>query len=84
MRPWNGACSIARSALRTPAMKIVAMSGGVVQVPYIQHHPPDVAAIKYFLSNRASAGWQDRAPEAERGELVVRIEGGLPKVKPES
>ena len=61
-----------------PATKIVATSGGVIQVPYIQHHPPDVAAIKYFLSNRASAEWRDRALEAERGELVVHIEGGLP------
>ncbi len=74
------ACSLYHRAVGYdhPAVKIIATSGGVVKVPFIQHHPPDVAAIKYFLNNRASAKWQDRAPEAERGELVVRIEGGLP------
>ena len=56
--------------------KIMAVPAGggmseIVEVPYVEHYPPDVAAIRYFLNNRAPAEWRERpeieAPGSERG-----------------
>ena len=72
-----------------PAKKIMAIAAGggtsrIVEVPYAEHHPPDVAAIKYFLNNKAPGEFCERGPAAEAtGEVVVRVLGGLPDEEPE-
>lgn len=44
------------------AVKIVAdaKSGDVVQVPYVEHYPPDTTAGIFWLKNRHSGKWRDR------------------------
>ena len=70
--------------------KIMAVPAGggmseIVEVPYVQHYPPDVAAIRFYLCNRAPAEWRERAETApESSEVVVRVLGGLPVDEPES
>lgn len=45
-----------------PAVKIVAdaKSGAEVQVPYIEHYPPDTTACIFWLKNRQKDKWRDR------------------------
>ena len=63
-----------------PATKIMATGAGVVEVAYVEHYPPDVAAIRYFLNNRASAEWRERTDTcSDRSEVIIRVAGGLPK-----
>ena len=70
--------------------KIMAVPAGggmseIVEVPYVEHYPPDVAAIRYFLNNRAPADWRERAePAPGSSEVLVRVVGGLPVDEPES
>lgn len=66
-----------------PAKKIITVAVGcgvseIVEVPYVEHFPPDVAAIRYYLNNRAPAEWRERVEtEAGSSEIVVRVVGGL-------
>ena len=66
----------------TRKIMAVPVGGGmseIIEVPYIEHYPPDVSAIRYFLNNRASAEWRERPEiEASSSEVVVRVFGGLP------
>lgn len=66
-----------------PAVKImtVAVGGGVSQVvreEYVEHYPPDVSAIQFFLKNRDPDNWRDRQEVDQKTDATVRIEGGLP------
>ncbi len=79
-------CSLYHRAVgyEHPATKIIPTSGGIFRVPYIKHYPPDVAAIKFYLCNRAPAEWRERAePGSGSSEVVVRVLGGLPECEPE-
>ncbi len=70
-----------------PSKKImtIAVGGGVseiVEIPYLEHYPPDVAAIKYYLNNRAPTEWSDRLETKTRSNTnVVQVIGGLPDTK---
>lgn len=41
------------------AVKIMAVAGEVVKVPYIEHVPPDTTAMIFWLKNRQSEKWRD-------------------------
>jgi hypothetical protein len=62
------------------AVKIFSTPQGIVQVPYREHVPPDVAACFIWLKNRRRDIWRDRHndPEVGNGENVIRVEGALP------
>ena len=66
----------------TKKIMAVPVGGGmseIVEVPYVEHYPPDVAAIRFYLCNRAPAEWRERAePGPGSNEVVVRVLGGLP------
>lgn len=42
-----------------PAVKIMAVAGEVVKVPYTEHVPPDTTAMIFWLKNRQSDKWRD-------------------------
>ena len=42
-----------------PAIHFAVADGAVIQTPYIKHYPPNVAAIKFYLTNRAKNRWAD-------------------------
>ena len=71
-----------------PAVKIMTVSVGggmseVVREEYVEHYPPDVSAIQFFLKNRDPSNWKDRQEVQQTGDVVVRVEGGLPDKEPE-
>ncbi len=72
----------------TRKIMAVPVGGGmseIVEVPYVEHYPPDVAAIRFYLCNRAPAEWRERAePAPGSSEVVIRVLGGLPVDEPES
>lgn len=41
------------------AVKIMAVAGEVVKVPYVEHVPPDTTAMIFWLKNRQSDKWRD-------------------------
>lgn len=43
-----------------PATKIMQNKGVPVVVPYIEHVPPDVGALQYWLNNRDPAHWKSK------------------------
>lgn len=70
------------------AEKIMTRSIGggmseVVREEYVEHYPPDVSAIQFFLKNRDPSNWKDRQEVQQTGDLVVRVEGGLPDKEPD-
>ncbi len=42
-----------------PAIHFSNHEGMVTQTPYIKHYPPNVAAMKFYLTNRAKDRWAD-------------------------
>jgi hypothetical protein len=66
-------------------VKIFSGPTGVVQVPYREHVPPDVAAAFIWLKNRCRDEWKDRHedPDSRNGggskETIVRVIGGFPE-----
>lgn len=55
------------------AVKILQRAGEAVVVPYVEHHPPDMRAILFWLTNRRPERWRERADRASgsEGPLVV-------------
>ena len=44
-----------------PAVKInVLKDGTVIEVPYIEHYPPDTTACIFWLKNRQPEKWRDK------------------------
>lgn len=43
-----------------PATKILVCDKMVGEIDYIEHHPPDVGAAKYWLNNRRPDEWADK------------------------
>jgi transposase-like protein len=41
------------------SIKIMQHEGGVIVEPFVEHVPPDVAAAKFWLTNRRSKDWRD-------------------------
>jgi len=44
---------------RHPAKKIMQWQGETIEVEYVEHYPPDVNAIQFWLKNRDPQNWQD-------------------------
>ena len=71
---------------RAEKIMTVSMGGGVSEVkriPYVEHVPPDTTAAMWIMKNRDPANWKDRQEVENRGDVVVRVEGGLPDKEPE-
>lgn len=58
------------------AVKIVAdaKSGQNVQVPYVEHYPPDTTACIFWLKNRRPAEWRDRQEHTGAGGGPIQVE----------
>lgn len=50
--------------------KIFSTPDGVVRVPIVEHVPPDVGAMKYWLGNRAADRWREAKQEIEVGGAI--------------
>lgn len=74
-------CLFARATGYTwDSEKIVVADGEVVRVPIKEHAPPDVAAQRFWLSNRMAKQWReaDRQAAAEAAASIkqaVLVEG---------
>lgn len=42
------------------AVKIMQSNGEVLVEPYVEHVPPDIGAIKFWLTNRRGDKWRER------------------------
>lgn len=42
------------------AVKIMLDKGDVIVEPYVEHVPPDIGAIKFWLTNRRGEQWRDK------------------------
>lgn len=57
------------------AVKIMAVKGEVVQVPYREHVPPDTSAASLWLRNRRKDEWRDKVDHELGGKVSFeRIE----------
>lgn len=50
------------------ALKIMQHDGRVIVKPYVEHVPPDVGAIKLWLTNRRADRWRDKQTQEVTGE----------------
>lgn len=53
------------------ATKIMQNNGEALEVPYIEHHPPDVTACIFWLKNRRPKEWRDRQELAHEGKITL-------------
>lgn len=59
------------------AEKIVTLSAGqfggsyIERVKIVEHYPPDVAALRFLLTNRDPANWKDRQEVKHEGTLTL-------------
>jgi hypothetical protein len=58
-----------------PAVKIAAdaKTGASVEVPYIEHYPPDTTAAIFWLKNRQPEKWRDKTEQTQSGSLELTI-----------
>lgn len=71
------------------AVKIMSVSIGdgmseIREIPFVQHYPPDPTSMIFWLKNRRPKTWRDRQEVEQRGDVVVRVEGGLPEKEDET
>lgn len=68
---------------QTEKILTVGQGGGVSEVervPFIEHYPPDTAAIKLWLTNRRQVAWRERTEVEHSGTLsLAQIVAGTPK-----
>lgn len=62
--------------------KVYQYRGEAVIVPSVKTYPPDVAAAKFWLTNRAGDEWRDKQNlehevTEELAEVMKRIRGGM-------
>lgn len=55
------------------AVKIMQYEGSPVIVPYVEHVPPDVGAIKHWVANRMPDKWRDHEAAPKGGDVFVTI-----------
>lgn len=57
------------------AVKIFNGPAGTVQVPYVEHYPPDTTACIFWLKNRKPDRWRDRqdVPPDDPNEQARKI-----------
>lgn len=56
------------------AVKIMAVAGEVVKVPYTEHVPPDTTAQIFWLKNRDSENWKDRREVSGINGGAIQVE----------
>lgn len=69
-----------------PAIKIMmTRDGKVVKVPYVERFAPDITAMIFFLKNRESEKWRDRAFDAFKNgdvnEQARQLRDALTKIE---
>ena len=73
---------------KVKSVKIFAdtKSGRVVQVPFVEHYPPDPGAGMSILKNRAPKLWKDRIDVKHEvsGNLAARLAAARKRVKPDT
>lgn len=52
---------------RFDAVKIMQSDGHVIVEPYVEHVPPDIGAIKLWLTNRRGDKWRDKQSQEHTG-----------------
>ena len=68
------------------AVKIMQYEGSPIEVPYVEHHPPDTTAAIFWLKNRRSKEWRDKCDvdlgvRDSLGEFLAALDGknrGIP------
>jgi hypothetical protein len=64
------------------AVKIMQYEGAVIEVPYVEHYPPDTTAAIFWLKNRRPDLWRDRAQHEHSGPdggPILMIATGVPR-----
>lgn len=54
------------------AVKIFNGVTGVVVEPYVEHVPPDIGAIQFWLKNRRGSKWRDKTDVAVSGNVTIQ------------
>jgi len=54
------------------SIKILSYEGQVIVEPFVEHVPPDVGAIKMWLTNRRSDGWRDKVDTNVTGNITLQ------------
>lgn len=49
------------------AVKIFQVNGAALEVPYVEHFPPDTTAAIFWLKNRRPAEWRDKVQQELTG-----------------
>lgn len=62
-----------------PAVKIMQDKGRPVIVPFVEHVPPDVNAIKFWLQNKDKGNWGEGGDDDTRRVVVNLHLAGKPK-----
>ena len=68
------------------AVKIMQYEGSPIEVPYVEHHPPDTTAAIFWLKNRRPKEWRDKRDvdlgvRDSLGEFLAALDGknrGIP------
>lgn len=60
-----------------PAVKIMQYEGVPIEVPYIEHYPPDTAAAFIWLKNRQPGRWRDKPDGDGLDKSLVQVIAGL-------
>ena len=68
------------------AVKIMQYEGSPIEVPFVEHYPPDTTAAIFWLKNRRSKEWRDKQEvdlglQDSVGEFLAALDGktrGIP------
>ena len=53
------------------AIKIMQYEGEAIVEPYVEHVPPDIGAMKLWLTNRRGNDWRDKVENHHTGEMML-------------
>ena len=53
------------------AIKIMQSDGEVLVEPYVEHVPPDIGAMKLWLTNRRPKDWREKVENHHTGEMML-------------
>ena len=53
------------------AVKIFSHQGHAIEIPYVEHYPPDTAAAVFWLKSRQPERWRDRGNDAAASTPVT-------------
>ena len=56
---------------RHDAVKIFAVNGAPLEVPYVEHFPPDTTAAIFWLKNRRPDEWRDKTQQEHSGTMSI-------------